>query len=170
MSAYAAEDYAKIGLYKNRAYKWGYFTETKEYNEQQLLVQKRKNKNPVILWAARMIDWKHPEHALFVAENFMKSGYDFQMNFIGGGELEQQLRSEVEQKHLEGNVHFLGFVSPEKVREYMEKANIFLFTSDQNEGWGAVANEAMNSGCAVVANQAIGSVPYLIKSGENGFA
>ena len=50
----------------------------------------------------------------------------------------------------------------------MEKSEIFLFTSDHNEGWGAVLNESMNSGCAVVANNEIGSVPYLIENGKNG--
>lgn len=47
-----------------------------------------------------------------------------------------------------------------EVRSYMEKADIYLFTSDFNEGWGAVLNESMNSGCAVVASHAIGSVPF----------
>ena len=60
-------------------------------------------------------------------------------------------------------------VSPEKVREYMEMANIFLATSDRNEGWGAVINEAMNSGCAVVADRMMGSVPYLIQNKKNGY-
>ena len=50
----------------------------------------------------------------------------------------------------------------------MERAAIFLFTSDRQEGWGAVVNEAMNSGCAVIASDAAGSVPYLIRDGENG--
>ena len=50
----------------------------------------------------------------------------------------------------------------------MEKSQIFLATSDRQEGWGAVVNEAMNSGCAVVANENIGATPYLIKDGENG--
>ena len=50
----------------------------------------------------------------------------------------------------------------------MEEASIFLFTSDRYEGWGAVLNEAMNSGCAVVASHAIGSVPFLINDGKNG--
>ena len=45
---------------------------------------------------------------------------------------------------------------------------MLLFTSDRQEGWGAVVNEAMNSGCAVVASHAAGSVPYLLRDGENG--
>ena len=50
----------------------------------------------------------------------------------------------------------------------MRKHTIFLFTSDRNEGWGAVLNEAMSNGCAVVASNEIGSVPYLIKDKVNG--
>ncbi len=49
----------------------------------------------------------------------------------------------------------LGAMSPDKVRAYMERADVFLFTSDFNEGWGAVLNESMNSGCAVVASHAM---------------
>ena len=37
------------------------------------------------------------------------------------------------------------------------------------EGWGAVLNEAMNSGCACIASHAIGSAGFLIEHGENGF-
>lgn len=44
-----------------------------------------------------------------------------------------------------------------------------MFTSDRNEGWGAVLNEAMNSGCAIVADELIGAVPFLIQDGVNGF-
>ena len=50
----------------------------------------------------------------------------------------------------------------------MEKAGIFLLTSDKKEGWGAVLNEAMNSACAVIASREAGAVPYLIKDNENG--
>ena len=82
--------------------------------------------------------------------------------------MEQQLQQMIHEKQLENYVSMLGAMSPEKVRDYMEAANIFLFTSDFNEGWGAVLNESMNSGCAVVASHAIGSVPFLIQDGANG--
>mgnify|MGYP003441637160 FL=1 len=47
--------------------------------------------------------------------------------------------------------------------------SIFLMTSDRQEGWGAVMNEAMNSGCAVIANRMVGAGPYLIEHGRNGY-
>jgi glycosyltransferase involved in cell wall biosynthesis len=51
----------------------------------------------------------------------------------------------------------------------MEKASVYLFTSSRKEGWGAVLNESMNSGCAVVASYDAGSVPFMVRDGENGF-
>lgn len=164
-SAYAAGDYNRIGLFKGKAYKWGYFPETKTYDIDALLAAKRPAS---ILWAARLIGWKHPDASILVAEKLKSNGYSFEMNLIGNGELEPQLRQMIADKHLEDCVHMLGAMKPEEVRANMEKSAIFLFTSDQNEGWGAVLNESMNSGCAVVANADIGSVPYLIKDGENG--
>ena len=74
----------------------------------------------------------------------------------------------IKKYHLQNCVSLCGSLSPEKVREYMVKSQIFLFTSDYNEGWGAVLNEAMNSACAVIASHAIGSVPFLINNKKNG--
>jgi glycosyltransferase involved in cell wall biosynthesis len=76
----------------------------------------------------------------------------------------------VEQRHLNEEVHLLGVMNPVQVREYMERSEIFISTSDRMEGWGATVNEAMSSLCAVVADERIGSVPYLIENGNNGFS
>ena len=50
----------------------------------------------------------------------------------------------------------------------MAEASIVVTTSDYQEGWGAVLNEAMDAGCAIVASHAAGSTPFLIKHGETG--
>ncbi len=166
-SAFTAVDVKRFGAYKNKCYKWGYFPQVSTCDDIGRLVNDKKKGS--ILWCGRMIDWKHPEIAILLAEKLKKDGYDFNVSIIGTGELEEQLKEQVKQKNLEDHVSFLGSMSPEKVREYMEQSEIFLFTSDKNEGWGAVLNESMNSGCAVVASHAIGSVPFLIKDGENGY-
>lgn len=166
-SAFTAGDYAKTGTFKNKAYKMGYFTQKKEYDLQELR-DKKANDIPVILWAGRFLALKHAEHAVGVAERLVKDGYKFRMDIIGTGELETEIAEDIAKKGLKGIVNLLGAMPPEEVREHMERANIYLFTSDRNEGWGAVLNESMNSGCAVVASHEIGSVPFLIKNGENG--
>ena len=85
------------------------------------------------------------------------------------GPLLDQCKKMIHKYDLEEYVRMVGGLTPEEVRSRMAKSDIFIFTSDKNEGWGAVLNEAMSSACAVVANKAIGSVPFLIKDGLNGF-
>lgn len=167
-SAYTAADFAKFGIYLNKAYKWGYFPEIRTHNLNYLFMRKRENKEVSILWAGRLIGWKHPEYAILIAEKLKKEQIPFSLNIIGNGALEEEINGMIKEKGLSDCVKMLGAMSPEEVRNQMEQADIFLFTSDRNEGWGAVLNESMNSGCAVVASHAIGSVPYLMKNNENG--
>lgn len=169
-SAFTTADYAKTNTFTNRAYKWGYFPEVRQYDLEKLMLPKKGWKHPCasILWAGRLIGLKHPDASILLAESLKQQGYQFKLSIIGNGHLEQKLHMMISEKGLDGCVEMLGAMAPEEVREHMEKANIFLFTSDFNEGWGAVLNESMNSGCAVVASHAIGAVPYLIKHKENG--
>ena len=75
---------------------------------------------------------------------------------------------DVKSSGLEEYFRFYGYTEPERVRDVMEKCHIHLFTSNYLEGWGAVVNEGMNSGCVEVANAQVGAAPYLIRHGENG--
>ena len=164
-SAYTAADYSEFGLYKNKMYKWGYFPATMKYDLSELFSEK---KPADILWCGRFLDWKHPDDAVEVAKKLKADGVSFRLTFIGTGEMEQELHSMVDEYDLGDCVRFLGSKTPEQVRSYMEKSGIFLMTSDRQEGWGAVLNEAMNSGCAVVASHLAGSTPYLVKNKKNG--
>lgn len=163
--AYTASDYAAFGMFHSKALKWGYFPAVNTYDTAQLLKKKDKRE---ILWCGRFLDWKHPDDALRAADRLKKDGVDFHFSFIGGGEMENELHRLCAELQLEDRVSFLGTMSPEEVRRHMEKAGIFLLTSDQKEGWGAVLNEAMNGACAVIATEEAGSTPYLIQDQVNG--
>ena len=67
-SAYAKYDYSIVGLYKDKFYKWGYFPNTKQYDIEKLLKNKENNQPIKLLWAARFIDWKHPELVVELAK------------------------------------------------------------------------------------------------------
>ncbi len=165
-SAFTAGDYAKFGLFRHRSYKWGYFPETRRYPDiGELFAQKRKT---TILWCGRFLDWKHPDDVIEIARRLRDDGRSFRIELAGTGEMEHELKRLTAKYELTEFVHFLGALTPAAVREHMQAAGIYLFTSDRREGWGAVLNEAMNSACAVIASDAIGAVPYLVKSGVNG--
>lgn len=165
-SAYTAPDYRKFGLFKNKTYKWGYFPEAKRYPDPEGMIAAKDSAE--ILWCGRFLELKHPDDVLAVARILKAEGYSFRIKFIGSGVLEEKLRQLTREFDLEDCVSFLGKMTPEQIRMHMENAGIYLFTSDRQEGWGAVLNESMNSGCAVIASHAIGSVPYLVEDGGNG--
>lgn len=164
-SGYTAADYGIHGAFLGKAYRWGYFPQTKQYDMAALMGSKDPAK---ILWCGRFLDWKHPEAAIAVAARLKAEGYVFKMDIIGMGQMEQQLQQQISRENLSDCVHLLGSMPAEEVRTHMEAAGVYLFTSDFHEGWGAVLNEAMNSGCSVVASHAIGAVPFLLEHGENG--
>ena len=165
-SAYASADYAKALAFVNKAFKWGYFPETKRYHDLDEMVASKDSRK--ILWCGRFLDWKHPDDMIALAERLKQDGYDFQIDLVGTGDMEDQLQTMIAEKGLSNQVQMLGSMPPGSVRSHMEKAAIYLFTSDRHEGWGAVLNESMNSACAVVASHAIGAVPYLIENEKNG--
>ena len=167
-SAYGANDFNMLGLYKNKIYKWGYFLDTKKYNIDELIDKKEKNGKIKIVWVARLINWKHPEIPIRLAKNLKKENINFSIKMLGVGKLESKLKDEIKREGLEDVVELIGQVPSNEVASYYEEANIFIGTSDSREGWGAVVNEAMNGGCAIIANQKMGSVPFLIKHKENG--
>ena len=171
--AYVASDFEIVHAYPNKKFVWGYFPQVNTYDLDSLFFRKRHvdafgNVQVRILWAGRYLKLKHPEYAIKVAKYLKNKGISFHLDMVGGGELEEKLRNMTRKYQLEKEVTFHGFQPPQNVRKYMEEADLFLFTSDYLEGWGAVLNEAMNSACAVVAGHGIGAVPFLLKHGKNG--
>lgn len=167
-SYYASFDYMWLGPYFNKCFAWGYFPPMKLYNINELMEKKAKHNKIIILWVGRMIEVKHPECAINTAHYLDEKGIDFELKLIGNGPLASHIQGMIDSYGLDEKIHMLGSMSTEEVRTNFEDASIFLFTSDYNEGWGAVLNESMNSGCAVVASHAIGATGYLIENGKNG--
>ena len=120
------------------------------------------------MWAGRFLEWKHPELAVKAAKNLRDMGLDFRMKMFGSGVVYDKTAQMIASLGLQDLVEITGAVPTDQIRREMDEAQIFLFTSDRGEGWGAVLNESMSSGCAVVAGSKIGSVPFLIKDGVNG--
>ncbi len=171
--AYVASDFGLVHAYPGKKFVWGYFPAVNYYNLEELFEQKhhfeQSGRQEIrILWAGRFLKLKHPEYAIKAARFLEKQKISFHLDMVGDGELAGTLLELVRSWHLEHRVTFHGFQPPQEVRRYMEASNIFLFTSNYLEGWGAVLNESMNSACAVVAGSGIGAVPFLMQHGFNG--
>ena len=168
-SAYTANDVYAIGAYKNKVFKWGYFTtvESEKKVEAPNLSASTLESTP-LMWCARFLKWKHPELPVQLAKRLKEDGYTFTIDMFGSGVEFENTRELIKQLQVEDVVHLRGNLPNKEILQQMQSHEIFLFTSDQNEGWGAVLNEAMSSGCAVVSSNRIGSTPFLIDDGRNG--
>lgn len=166
-SAFVPNDMKILNAYHNKIFKWGYFTKVKELEIERVLKSKREEKLKLI-WCARFINWKHPEMIPTLAKYLKEKGCNFEIDMVGSGVLLQKIEKMVQQYNLEGYVNIIGNKPNSEVLQMMRESHIFIFTSDRGEGWGAVLNEAMSNGCAVVASHEIGAVPFLLKDKENG--
>lgn len=166
-SAFLPYDLSLLKFPTEKCFKWGYFPKMKKYeNIEQMISNKKPNS---IIWVARLIALKHPEDVIKAAEKLKCLGYNFELNLIGDGPLKPKIEGLIKRKGLSNTVHVLGSMTPEQVREHMEKAEMFVFSSNRREGWGAVMNESMNSACVTVASSAPGAPPFLVDEGRSGF-
>lgn len=169
-SAFMPNDAAKVFAYPDKCYKWGYFTAVPEAIDRETSDFKTSALNTLvrIMWCARFLKLKHPELAVQMASILKAKGYDFQLDMYGSGPEEEPTRQLIQELNVGDIVKMHGALPNEQILQAMRKHHIFLFTSDKNEGWGAVANEAMSNGCVLVGSNEIGSIPFLVKDGENG--
>lgn len=173
-SAFTAKDCSRIHAFKNRCFRWGHFIEVSTERTIEELMHdkqtKRESRGHVkVLWVGRFLQLKHPEMAIMVAKDLRNHSIEFELEIVGTGPLEDKIKSMIDKFGLGDCVHLRGAMSPEEVRKEMGGSDIFLFTSDHNEGWGAVLGEAMSAGCAVVTSSVIGATPFLVQNNINGY-
>ena len=169
--AYVASDFKLIGAFPRKMLRWGYFPQVRTYAEGELLKVKRSRplgEEAQLIWAGRFVDFKNPWMIPELVNRLADKGASFHLHIAGGGEGEEEMRRSLAEKGLDRYVTFHGFMPPDAVRDLMEQCDIHVMTSDAGEGWGAVLNESMNSGCAVAAGTEAGAVPYLVRNGING--
>ena len=160
--AYVAYDYVYSGFPENRYFTWAYLLEVnREFVH-------KCNDQISLLWVGRMIEWKKPFDLLEACEILFSQGFKFKLTYVGDGPLVKKLQTKIRESKNSSCLQYMGSLKNDNVLNIMKKSSIFVATSDRNEGWGAVVNEAMASGCCVIASDAMGSAPILIKDYVNG--
>lgn len=168
-SAYTSADVNTFTNFKGRCFKWGYFTKVDmSYKLEAQNPGASSSEITPLMWCARFLSLKHPELPVMLAQRLKDKGYKFVLDMYGFGVELEKTKKLAQELDVCDVVNFCGVLPNEQILEQMKKHEIFLFTSDFNEGWGAVLNESMSCGCVPVASHAIGSVPFLIEDGING--
>lgn len=99
-----------------------------------------EQKQNFYLTASRLVPYKRID---LIVEAFSQIG-DRQLIVIGDGEQMAKIRAKAS-----SNIKFLGYLEPEKLREYMQNAKAFVFASE--EDFGITPVEAQACGTPVIA-------------------
>ena len=152
MGAYCASDLARLGLFWNRAWKFGYFPAMPSEPPPA-----KPKETPRILWAGRMIDWKQATHLVQAAEILKRRKIAFRLDLFGVGPDRSNIERCIRRFALQDVVSLHASITPDQVCEEMRAAHIYVLPSSFQEGWGVVINEAMAMGCCVVSSNGPGA-------------
>lgn len=92
--------------------------------------------------------------------------YNVGIYIVGGKPTEEYL--EIQRKWDLQNVHFVDFMSKEKLMEYYKASDLFVLPT-REDIWGLVINEAMSCGLPVVSTQKCIAALEMVRNGENGY-
>jgi len=100
-------------------------------------------------------------------------GKSFRCEIIGEGPLENQLRGQIDELHLQNNVELPGARPQTQLRRRLAAANVFVLPSviDPDGGMDnlpTVIMEAMATGLPVVSTN-IGGIPEMVIENQTGF-
>ncbi|MEZ4765890.1 MAG: glycosyltransferase family 4 protein [Calditrichia bacterium] len=132
----------------------------------------RNGKPPVILSIGRFVPKKGFPTLLKAMHLLKEKGYAFSAYFAGGGPMETELQTLIDQFDLTANVQLINKLSQEELLEYYRKADIFALACEvqpdgDRDGIPNVLVEAMALEIPSVST-AISGIPELIDDGKNG--
>lgn len=163
-SSYLPDDLALWNFPKDKCLKWGYFPSVNAGSDDA----DSPSRDVDLLFAGRMLDWKHPEDLLTIVRHRKQINRPVHAVMIGGGPEADHVKRTIARYGLENSVAYPGPQPYTEVYRWMRRSRVFVFSSDRHEGWGAVLNEAMQSGCACLAATEAGSTAWLIQDGITG--
>jgi phosphatidyl-myo-inositol dimannoside synthase len=119
-----------------------------------------------LLCVGRLIERKGQHHLIDAVKQLTDEGIDVKLDLVGTGDARSANEAQVAGLGLSDRVHFLGYVSREKIAEHYGAAHVFVLPS-YNEGMSVALLEAMASGLAVLVTPT-GGTPELVEDGVNG--
>jgi glycosyltransferase involved in cell wall biosynthesis len=163
-SSHLLRDFERFGIAHKECFKFGYFPPVND-NVDNL---KQKNKYQ-IAYIGRLLSLKRVEKSALFLNRVSRLHPEARLRVFGEGPDLNRIKKTLRKMNLEQSVSFQGFLSHDKVLDTFCNTDIFVFSSNQEEGWGATVNESLSCGCIVLACTLPGSSSYLIKDSVNGF-
>jgi len=130
--------------------------------DHSVFFNKGLDRKKIILAVGRLEKQKDYPTLLDSFSHVLKKHPEYELNIVGSGQLEKDLRYLASDLGISGSVKLLGQVEQDDLPDLYNSADIFVLCSLW-EGFPKVLLEAMASGCKVVATQ-VDSIPRVLGS------
>ncbi|UPT77167.1 glycosyltransferase family 4 protein [Sulfurovum sp. XGS-02] len=97
-----------------------------------------------------------------------KLDFDFELIIVGSGELEKEMKALASRLPKEKKISFVGKIPNDKLVDFYNVFDIFIFPTMMNESFGNVAIEAMGCKLPIIGSN-IGGLTDYIFDGINGY-
>ncbi len=118
--------------------------------------------NKYVLFLGRLTNQKGLHFLIDTAQKVVEIDSSIHFLIVGDGEILPEVVEHVAHKHLEKNVHFLGWADSQQKKVLYNTSNLFVMPSP-SEPFGLTALESIKSGVPVIASTNCGFVD-LVKS------
>lgn len=133
---------------------WGYFVEASDLSKERSCIEKRR-----VLWVGRMLGCKRLDTLIRAVGGLER----VELDIYGDGADELRVRKMAARYP---NIHIYDPIPLSRVRELMRDHDVYVFSSNEVEGWGAVVNEALEEGMLVLGTYEAGSSATILPSGN----
>jgi L-malate glycosyltransferase len=124
-------------------------------------LQQDRLKTPTLIYVGTLQQlYKAPNILIDAVAACVSEGLDLKLIVVGSGQYQPQLEAQSARLNIASKVHFLGQLGSSEVREWIDRADLFVLPSYQ-EGLPRAMVEAMARGLPCIGS-AVGGVPELI--------
>jgi len=164
VGANAYDDYKNLGMTKWKAYRFG-FTVFPPVKERHYQVQ--INEEVKFLYIGQLIERKRILDLIEAFERCANRNDKVSLSIYGTGKQEEAAKELVNKLKINNKVAFWGFIPSKELYSKLGNYDCLVLPS-QYDGWGAVVNEAMQNGLAVIVSDGV-RARQIVQEGENGF-
>lgn len=131
-------------------------------------VESTRSPSPRLCVLGRLVPHKQVEHAIDALAVLRAGRPDAELDVVGAGWWEDDLRAYAERSGVADAVHFHGFVDEATKHEILARSWLMLMPS-LKEGWGIVIGEAGTHGTPTVAYASAGGTLESIDHKDSGY-
>lgn len=160
----AAEDYHATGARRWQCWRFAFATEGEA---SAAGAPPSRREGPVeLLYSGALIERKRVDLLLAALGRPALRQAAWRLTVLGDGPLRDDLESQARALGLEAKVRFLGALPRTQCHTVYTDADVLILPS-RFDGWGAVVNEALEHGLAVICSDAVGA-GMLVREGQCG--